>query len=115
MSAANDFSNDARRLKDQAAASTDRVAGDAQEELAKLRSQVERLMQDRVTPALAGAADQVQDYANRARDAVEERADALSETVREKPLVAIGVAALGGYIIGRLMGGNTYVYPRDRR
>ncbi len=27
---------------------------------------------------------------------------------------AIGIAALGGYLIGRLMGGNTYVYPRDR-
>ena len=114
MSAANDLSNDARRLKDQAAASTDRVATDAQEELAKLRAQVERLMQERDTPALAGAADQVSDYANRAREAVEERADAISETVREKPLMAIGIAALGGYLIGRLMGGNTYVYPRDR-
>ncbi len=114
MSAANDMSNDARRLKDQAAASADRVSTDAQEELAKLRAQVERLMQERVTPALAGAADQVSDYANRAREAVEERADAISETVREKPLMAIGIAALGGYLIGRLMGGNTYVYPRDR-
>jgi ElaB/YqjD/DUF883 family membrane-anchored ribosome-binding protein len=114
MSAANDMSNDARRLKEQASASADRVSTDAQEELAKLRAQVERLMQERVTPALAGAADQVSDYANRAREAVEERADALSDTVRDKPLVAIGVAALGGYLIGRLMGGNTYVYPRDR-
>lgn len=114
MSAANDLSNDARKLKDQAAASTDRVATDANEELAKLRAQVERLMQERVTPALAEAADQVQGYAVRARDAVEERADALSDTVRDRPLVAIGIAALGGYLIGRLMGGNTYVYPRDR-
>ena len=114
MSAANDMSNDARRLTDQAAASADRVSTDAQEELAKLRAQVERLMQERVTPALAGAADQVSDYANRAREAVEERADAISETVREKPLMAIGIAALGGYLIGRLMGGNTYVYPRGR-
>ena len=114
MSAANDFSNDARKLKDQAAASTERVSDDAKEELAKLRAQVERLMQERVTPALAGAADQVQDYAHRAREAVEDRADALSDTVRDRPLMAIGIAALGGYLIGRLMGGNTYVYPRDR-
>jgi len=114
MSGTNDFSNDARKLRDQAAASSERVGDDASEELAKLRAQVEKLMQDRVTPALAGAADQVQDYANRARDAVEERADALSDTVREKPLMAVGIAALGGYLIGRLMGGNTYVYPRDR-
>ncbi len=45
---------------------------------------------------------------------VEDQVDALSETVREKPLMAVGIAALAGYLIGRLMGGNTYVYPRDR-
>ncbi len=83
MSAANDLSNDARKLKDQAAASAERVGDDAHAELAKLRAQVERLMQERVTPVLADAADQVQGYAVRA-------------------------------LIGRLMGGNTYVYPRDR-
>lgn len=114
MSAANDLSNDARKLKDQAASSAERVGDDAHAELAKLRAQVEKLMQERVTPALAEAADQVQGYAVRARDAVEERADALSDTVKERPLVAVGIAALGGYLIGRLMGGNTYVYPRDR-
>lgn len=120
-SAANDFSDDARRLKSQAEASASKVAesasktgDDAKDELAKLRAQVERLMQDRVTPALAGAADQVQDYASRARETIEDQADALSDTVRERPLVALGIAAAAGYLIGRLMGGNTYVYPRDR-
>lgn len=128
-SAANDYSNN---LRDQAASSAqrvgeeartaasrtaaearagaERVGDDAREELAKLRAQVEKLMQERVTPALAGAADQVQDYANRAREAVEDQADALSETVRERPLVAVAVAAIGGYLLGRLMGGHTYVY-----
>ncbi|MEN0075577.1 YqjD family protein [Roseicella sp. DB1501] len=114
MSAANDFSNDARNLKDQAQASAQRVNDDAKEELAKLRAQVERLMQDRVTPALAGAADQVQGYANRARETIEDQADAISETVRERPLTAVVIAAAAGYLIGRLMGGNTYVYPRER-
>lgn len=119
--AANDFSDDARRLKAQAEASATRVADsasrtgeDAKDELAKLRAQVERLMEERVTPALAGAADQVQDYANRARESIEDQADALSDTVRERPLLAIGIATAAGYLIGRLMGGNTYVYPRDR-
>jgi ElaB/YqjD/DUF883 family membrane-anchored ribosome-binding protein len=131
-SAANDFSNDARNLRDQAGASASRVgeearaaasrtatearagaenvADDAREELARLRAQVERLMSERVTPALAGAADQVQDYASRAREAVEDQADALSDTVRERPLTAIAIAAVGGYLLGRLMGGHTYVY-----
>ena len=112
-SAASDIGNDARNLRDQAAASANRVSDDAREELAKLRAQVERLMQERVTPALAGAADQVSDYAHRARETIEDQADALSDTVRERPLVAIAIAAVGGYIIGRLMGGNTYV-SRDR-
>ncbi|WP_431271485.1 hypothetical protein [Dankookia sp. P2] len=114
MSAANDFSNDARNLKNQAEASATRVGDDAKEELAKLRAQVERLMEERVTPALAGAADQVQDYATRARETIEDQADAISDTVRERPLTAVAVAAAAGYLIGRLMGGNTYVYPRDR-
>jgi ElaB/YqjD/DUF883 family membrane-anchored ribosome-binding protein len=109
----NDFSSEARNLRDQAEASGSRVADDAREELARLRAQVERLMQERVTPALAGAADQVQGYAEQARQTIEDQADALSETVRERPLVAVAVAAIGGYLIGRLMGGNTYVY-RDR-
>lgn len=121
-SAANDFSDDARRLKAQAEASASRVGEsanrtgeDAKDELAKLRAQVERLMEERVTPAIAGATDQVQDYANRARESIEDQADALSDTVRERPLLAIGIATAAGYLIGRLMGGNTYVYPRDRR
>ncbi|MCO6414735.1 hypothetical protein JYK14_00880 [Siccirubricoccus sp. KC 17139] len=113
-SAANDLSQDARNLKEQAKDSATRVSDDAREELARLRAQVERLMSERVTPALAGAADQVQDYADRARATIEEQADAFSETVRERPLMAVAVAAIGGYLIGRLMGGNTYVYPRDR-
>lgn len=131
-SAANDFSSDARNLRDQASASAsrvgeeardaasrtateakagaERVTDDAREELARLRAQVERLMQERVTPALAGAADQVQEYASRARETIEDQADALSETVRERPLLAVAIAAVGGYLLGRLMGGNTYVY-----
>ena len=113
-SAANDFSSDARRVADQASASASRVADDAQEELARLRGQVERLMQERVTPALAGAADQVSDYASRARETIEDQAETLSETVRERPLLAVGIAVAAGYLIGRLMGGNTYVYPRGR-
>jgi ElaB/YqjD/DUF883 family membrane-anchored ribosome-binding protein len=112
--AANDLSQDARALKEQAKDSAAKVSDDAREELAKLRAQVERLMSERVTPALAGAADQVQDYADRARASIEHQADALSDTVRERPLAAIAIAAVGGYLIGRLMGGNTYVYPRDR-
>ncbi|GGG16130.1 hypothetical protein GCM10010964_00520 [Caldovatus sediminis] len=106
---------DMRELKGEAAASAERLAEDAREELARLRAQVEKLMQERVTPALAGAAETVEDYAARARDRIERQADALSSTVRERPLLAVGVAALAGFLIGRLTGGTTYVYSSDRR
>lgn len=106
--------NDMRNLRDEAAASGQRLSDDARAELAHLRAQVERLMQERVTPALAGAADTAEDYARRARETIEEQAYAISDTVRERPLLTVAIAAAAGYLIGRLMGGNTYVYP-DRR
>ena len=106
--------SDMRNLRDQADVSATRVSDDAREELARLRAQVERLMSERVTPALAGAVDTAEDYARRARDTIEDQADAVSSTVRERPLLAVAIAAVGGYLIGRLMGGNTYVYPDKR-
>jgi ElaB/YqjD/DUF883 family membrane-anchored ribosome-binding protein len=103
--------NDMRNLRDQAVASGERLTDDARAELARLRAQVERLMEERVTPALGSAADTVEDYTRRARETIEDNAYAVADTVRERPLVAIAVAAIGGYLLGRLMGGNTYVYP----
>lgn len=115
MSAANDMSNEARNLGNQAAAGAGRVADDAREELARLRGQVERLMRERVTPALGDAADSVSEYGRRARETVEDQAETISETVRDRPLTSVVVAAIGGYLLGRLMSGNTYVYRNDRR
>ena len=102
--------NDMRDLRDEAVASGQRLSDDARAELARLRAQVERLMEDRVTPALGTAADTVEDYTRRARETIEENAYYVSDTVRERPLLAVTVAALGGFLLGRLMGGTTYVY-----
>lgn len=107
--------NDMRDLRDEAAASGARLTDDARAELARLRSQVEKLMQERVTPALGSAAETVEDYGRRARETIEENAYALSDTVRERPLLTIAAAAIGGYLLGRLMGGTTYVYPSSDR
>ncbi|MGG5809881.1 hypothetical protein [Falsiroseomonas sp. CW058] len=106
-----DLRDDAARLGRDAAASGQRLAEDARAELARLRAQVERLMEDRVTPALGTAADTVEDYSRRARQTIEDNAYAVADTVRERPLLTIAAAAIGGYILGRLMGGTTYVYP----
>lgn len=89
------------------------LAGDAQGELARLRGEVDRLTRERVTPALAGAAETAEGYVRQARDTVSEQSERVSDAVRERPLLAVGIAAAAGYLIGRLMGGSTYVYPRD--
>ena len=107
--------NDMRELRDEAVASGTRLADDARAELARLRAQVERLMQDRVTPALGNAAETVEDYSRRARESIEDNAEAFADTVRERPILAIATAGLAGFLIGRLMGGTTYVYSNDER
>lgn len=107
---------DLRELRDDAVATGQRLTDDARGELARLRAQVEHLMKDRVTPALGDAAETVEDYSRRARASIEENADAVADTVRERPLLTMALAVLCGYAIGRLTGGRTYVYAdRPRR
>ena len=77
-------------------------AQDANEQIAQLREQVQSLMSDRVAPALSQAADTAQQYASQARDIYDEQSEALSERVRESPILAILVATGLGYIIGRI-------------
>ncbi len=78
-------------------------ANDAKEQIAKLREQVETLMRDRVTPALAGAAGRVEHAARATSGMAQEQAEAISGRVREQPLVALLVAAGVGYLIGRIV------------
>ena len=75
---------------------------DPNEQIAQLREQVQNLMKDRVTPALSQAADTAQQYASQARDIYEDQSAALSDRVREAPIVAILVATGIGYVIGRI-------------
>jgi ElaB/YqjD/DUF883 family membrane-anchored ribosome-binding protein len=90
-----------------------RDLGDGVEgELARLRDQVSRLMDENVTPALAGAASAAGDYARQAKDAVVEQSEKASAVIQQRPLLAVGLGLAAGYLIGRLMGGNTYVHPR---
>lgn len=86
------------RISDKA----DELQGSAQEQIAQLRAQVEQLMSERVTPALANAAGQVEDYARQARDMANDQAEQFSEKVREAPLVSVLIAAGVGYLVGRI-------------
>ena len=76
---------------------------DTTTQIARLREQVEALMKDKVTPALADAAGRAESAMYGAADVVREQADNVSGRVREQPLLAIALAAGIGYVLGRVM------------
>lgn len=78
------------------------AADDAKTQIAQLRKQVEQLMSERVTPALADAAGRVEQTAKQASDLARDQAEMLSEKVRDQPLIAVLVAAGVGYLLGRI-------------
>jgi ElaB/YqjD/DUF883 family membrane-anchored ribosome-binding protein len=75
---------------------------DATTQIARLREQVEALMKDRVTPAVADAAGRAESAVYTAAGAVRDQADAVSGRVREQPLLAVLIAAAAGYVLGRV-------------
>jgi ElaB/YqjD/DUF883 family membrane-anchored ribosome-binding protein len=81
----------------------DALANDAKTELAQLRSKVETLMNDRVTPALSAVAGQAEAAAKSATDEVRHQTARLSDAVQEQPLVAIGIAAFAGFVLAALV------------
>ena len=78
-------------------------AEDATSQIARLREQVEALMKDRVTPAVADAAGRAEAAMYGAADAVRGQAETVSGKVREQPLLAILIAAGVGYALGRVL------------
>lgn len=79
------------------------AAEDATAQIARLREQVEALMKDRVTPALAEAAGRAENAMYGAAGVVRDQADAISGRVKEQPLTAILIAAAVGFVLGRAM------------
>jgi ElaB/YqjD/DUF883 family membrane-anchored ribosome-binding protein len=71
-------------------------------QIARLREQVESLMKDRVTPALADAAGRAESAVYGAAGTVREQAEFVGDKVREQPLLAVLIAAGIGYAFGRL-------------
>ena len=74
---------------------------DAHVQIARLREQVEALMKDRVTPAVADVAGRAESAVYGAAGAVRDQAEMVSGKVREQPLLAVLIAAAVGYVIGR--------------
>lgn len=71
-------------------------------EIAALRAKVEALMKERVTPAVVQAANKAEAVAHQATDTIREQTERLSETIRERPLTSVGLAALAGYVFAIL-------------
>ncbi len=78
------------------------MADDTRDQLLSLRDQVEQLLTERVTPAIAEAAGRAETAVNTARDYTSTKADDVSKRVRGQPLVAIAVSAAVGYLLGRI-------------
>jgi len=75
---------------------------DATAQIARLREQVEALMKERVTPAVADIAGRAEQAVYGGASAARDQAEALSNRVREQPLIAVGIAVAIGFVIGRI-------------
>jgi hypothetical protein len=75
---------------------------DTHAQIDRLRAQVETLMKDRVTPALADAAGRAEQAVYGAAGTVRDQAEVISGKVRDQPLLAVLIAAGIGYALGRI-------------
>ncbi|HEY4252783.1 MAG TPA: hypothetical protein VGM87_16345 [Roseomonas sp.] len=79
------------------------AGGVASAEIAALRAKVEQLMTERITPALASAADRAEHAAESTIAGIRDQANRLSGQVQEKPIAALGLAALAGFVAALLI------------
>lgn len=79
------------------------TVSDTQDQLQSLRSQVEQLLNQRVTPAIADAADKAETAVQSARSMTNTQVENVSAQVRDQPIIAIGIAAVVGYLVGRIL------------
>jgi ElaB/YqjD/DUF883 family membrane-anchored ribosome-binding protein len=76
---------------------------DAQAQIIRLREQVEALMKDRVTPAVAEFAGRAESAVHSASGVVRDQAQVVSGRVKEQPLIAVLIAVAVGWVVGRAM------------
>ncbi len=76
---------------------------DAQAQILRLRDQVEALMKDRISPAMADFAGRAESAAHTAGDVFKDQAKMVFGRVKEQPLIALAIAAAVGWVIGRAM------------
>jgi ElaB/YqjD/DUF883 family membrane-anchored ribosome-binding protein len=76
---------------------------DAMAQIGILREEVETLMRDKVTPAVAGATERMVSTAQGAADTIRTSADMLAGRVRHQPLISVLLATGVGYLLGRVV------------
>ena len=86
------------------------VGEDMQGEISRLRGEVERLMRDRVQPALSDAADTAGEYAQRAKDVAVRGGENAAAVVKDNPLLTVGLVAAVAFVLGRITGGGDRGY-----
>jgi ElaB/YqjD/DUF883 family membrane-anchored ribosome-binding protein len=74
-----------------------------QDQIVRLREQVEALLKEKVTPAVSAFAGRAEDAIHGATQTARNQADAIAGHVRERPLVSLLIAAAVGWLIGRAM------------
>lgn len=79
---------------------------DAKGELAKLWSDLEELVERRISPAAHDAARYASSYARDGRDVALDMASQLRDVTRSRPLVAIGIAVAATWVISSMLRSN---------
>jgi ElaB/YqjD/DUF883 family membrane-anchored ribosome-binding protein len=75
-----------------------------------LRDQVDKLINERAMPRLAEMTDRLSEVMNRAEEVARrgysvarDNVDTVSDRVKEQPMAAIIIAAIGGFLLGRML------------
>lgn len=76
---------------------------DIRSQLEELRGQVRRLLDDKVAPRVAEAAQGAEEAARHVRDAARCHAGTVGEEIRARPFTAVLIAAAVGAVIGRIL------------
>ncbi len=79
-----------------------RVADDAASQVRRLRGEVESVMRDTVTPALADAFERAATATQYTSDRMRKHSETLAGNVRGRPLVSVAVASIIGFFLGRV-------------
>lgn len=75
----------------------------AHEEIKSLKKQVEELLNDRVTPAIVNAADKADQVVHNTKEMTDHQMQHVSDKVQSKPLMAIVLSIVIGYLLGRVI------------